>query len=283
MTDEFILPVAIDVGGKKVTVEPGDVVIFYNFRADRMRQPVTVFTAPDFDGFERDFVEDLTVLTMTNYDEAYGADVVFPEVEIRNVLAEVLSKVGLKQLHAAETEKYAHVTYFFNGGVETTFPGEERHLEPSPKVATYDLQPEMSAYLLTDAVVKRIQEQNDDFILVNYANPDMVGHTGVLEAAVKAVESVDECAGRLVRTIVNRGGVALVTADHGNCERMVDHQTGNPHTYHTTQPVSFFVIGADGYVSLRPRGILADVAPTVLDLLGVAQPAEMTGRSLIDG
>lgn len=282
VTDEFILPVAINTGGKNVKVEPGDVVIFYNFRADRMRQPLTIFTDRKFDGFEREFIEDLTILTMTNYDESYGAEVIFPEAEITNVLAEVLSNAGLKQFHAAETEKYAHVTYFFNGGVEKMYAGEERHLEPSPKVPTYDLQPEMSAYLLTDAVVKRVQEQDDDFILVNYANSDMVGHTGVLEAAIKAVEAVDECAGRLVQVIVDKGGVALVTADHGNCERMLDHKTGKPHTYHTTQPVSFFVIGADEYVNLCPRGILADVAPTVLDLLGVAQPEEMTGRSVID-
>jgi 2,3-bisphosphoglycerate-independent phosphoglycerate mutase len=282
VTDEFVLPVAINTGGKNVKVEPGDVVIFYNFRADRMRQPLTIFTDREFDGFEREFIEDLTILTMTNYDESYGAEVIFPEVEITNVLAEVLSQAGLKQFHAAETEKYAHVTYFFNGGVEKMYEGEERYLEQSPKVPTYDLQPEMSAYLLTDAVVKRVQEQDDDFILVNYANPDMVGHTGVLEAAIKAVEAVDECAGRLVQAVVDKGGVALVTADHGNCERMLDHKTGNPHTYHTTQPVSFFVIGTDGYVNLRPRGILADVAPTVLDLLGVEQPEEMTGRSVID-
>ncbi|MCB9418672.1 MAG: 2,3-bisphosphoglycerate-independent phosphoglycerate mutase [Ardenticatenaceae bacterium] len=282
VTDEFILPVAINTGGKNVKIEPGDVVIFYNFRADRMRQPVAIFTDPNFDGFKREFIKDLTILTMTNYDDTYPVEVIFPEVEITNVLAEVLSKKGLKQFHAAETEKYAHVTYFFNGGVEKMFDGEERHLEPSPKVPTYDLQPEMSAYLLTDAVVKRVQEHDDDFILVNYANPDMVGHTGVLEAAIKAVEAVDECAGRLVQAIVDKGGVALVTADHGNCERMVDHKTGNPHTYHTTQPVSFFVIGAEGYVNLRPRGILADVSPTILDLMGVAQPPEMTGRSVID-
>ena len=282
VTDEFVLPVAINTGGKNVKVEPGDVVIFYNFRADRMRQPLTIFTDRAFDGFEREFIEDLTVLTMTNYDESYGAKVVFPEIEITNVLAEVLSQKGLKQFHAAETEKYAHVTYFFNGGVEKMYEGEERHLEPSPKVPTYDLQPEMSAYLLTDAVVKRVQEKDDDFILVNFANPDMVGHTGVLEAAIKAVEAVDECAGKLVQAVVDKGGVALVTADHGNCERMLDHKTGNPHTYHTTQPVSFFVIGADSYLNLRPRGILADVAPTILDLMGVDQPEEMTGRSVID-
>ncbi len=282
VTDEFILPVAIDVGDRNVKVEPGDCIIFYNFRADRMRQIVRTFMFPDFDGFERDFIEDVDIITMTSYEDEFTAPVIFAEQEIANPLAEVLSDLGLRQFHAAETEKYAHVTYFFNGGVEKIFPGEERHLEPSPKVATYDLQPEMSAYLLTEALLQRLAEYDDDFILVNYANPDMVGHTGVLEAAIKAVEAVDECAGRLVAAINAKGGVAIVTADHGNCERMIDHKTGEPHTYHTTQPVSLFVIGADGYLNLRPRGILADVAPTVLDLMGIAQPAEMTGRSLID-
>ncbi len=282
VTDEFVLPVAIDVGDRNVKVEPGDCIIFYNFRADRMRQIVRTFMFPDFDGFERDFITDVDIITMTSYEDEFTAPVIFAEQEIVNPLAEVLSNLGLRQFHAAETEKYAHVTYFFNGGVEKIFAGEERHLEPSPKVATYDLQPEMSAYPLTDALLRRLAEYDDDFILVNFANPDMVGHTGVLSAAIKAVETVDECAGRLVAAINAKGGVAVVTADHGNCERMIDHKTGEPHTYHTTQPVSLFVIGADGYLNLRPRGILADVAPTILDLMGIEQPAEMTGRSLID-
>ncbi|MCA9967635.1 MAG: alkaline phosphatase family protein, partial [Anaerolineales bacterium] len=250
-------------------------------RADRMRQLVAAFTTPDFDGFATIAASDLTLLTMTNYDDSFPVQVIFPDVELVNPLAQVLSDAGLKQFHAAETEKYAHVTYFFNGGAEPPVPGEERHLQPSPKVATYDLQPEMSAYELAAAVVQRIATHDDDFILVNFANPDMVGHTGVLSAAIKAVEAVDECAERLVQAIVAKGGVALVTADHGNCEIMVDLQTGHPHTYHTTQPVSFFAISRD-YLHLRPRGILADVAPTVLALLGVAQPLEMTGRSLVD-
>ncbi|MCA9949747.1 MAG: 2,3-bisphosphoglycerate-independent phosphoglycerate mutase, partial [Anaerolineales bacterium] len=213
---------------------------------------------------------------------SFTAPIMFPDIEIVNPLAEVLSNLGLKQFHAAETEKYPHVTFFFNGGREKIFEGEERYLEPSPKVATYDLQPEMSAYLLTDAVLKRIQAHDDDFILVNFANPDMVGHTGVLEAAIKAVETVDECANRLVEAVVAKGGVALVTADHGNCDRMVDYYTGEPHTYHTTQPVTLIVIGHDGYVNMVPRGILADVSPTVLDLMGIKLPDEMTGRSLIE-
>jgi 2,3-bisphosphoglycerate-independent phosphoglycerate mutase len=246
-----------------------------------MHQLVTAFSFSDFDGFEREFIPDLNLLMMTNYNERYPAQVLFPEIELVNVLAEVVSNAGLKQFHAAETEKYAHVTYFFNGGAEKPFAGEERHLEPSPKVATYDLQPEMSAVPLTEAILKRIEEEDDDFILVNFANPDMVGHTGVLEAAIKAVETVDECAGRLVEAVVAKGGVACVTADHGNCDRMIDKFTGNPHTFHTTQPVAFFVIGYDGYINLVPRGKLADVAPTILELMGMEQPAEMTGKSLL--
>jgi 2,3-bisphosphoglycerate-independent phosphoglycerate mutase len=280
VTDEFVLPVAIDCD-RDVTIRPGDAVLFYNFRADRMHQPVSAFAFPDFDGFERDFIPDLTLLTMTNYSDDYPVQVLFPEIELVNVLADVLSQKGLQQFHAAETEKYAHVTYFFNGGVETPYPGEDRHLQPSPKVATYDLQPEMSAPELTAAVLKRIETHDDDFILVNFANPDMVGHTGVLEAAIKAVETVDGCAAQLVEAVVAKGGVACVTADHGNCDRMIDKFTGNPHTFHTTQPVAFFVIGYDGYINLIPRGKLADVAPTILELMGVAQPLEMTGKSLL--
>ncbi|MCC6602902.1 MAG: 2,3-bisphosphoglycerate-independent phosphoglycerate mutase [Anaerolineae bacterium] len=281
VTDEFIKPVAIEVGDRDVTIQPGDCLIFYNFRADRMRQPVEIFAFADFAGFARPYIPNLHLVTMTNYEERFPVDVIFPDVARTNVLAEVISRAGGKQFHAAETEKYAHVTYFFNGGDETPFPGEERHLQPSPKVATYDLKPEMSAYELTEAVLQRLKDHDDDFILVNYANPDMVGHTGVLAAAVRAVEAVDECAGRLVEAIVQKGGAALVTADHGNCEIMVNEKTGEPHTYHTTQPVSFFVI-CNEPIWLRPRGILADVAPTVLDLLGIVQPAEMTGRSLVD-
>lgn len=280
VTDEFVLPVAIDVGGQDVRVEPGDALVFYNFRADRMRQIVTAFVDGEFTGFERAFIPDLDIVTMTSYESDLPVRVVFPEVEITNPLAEVLSKRGCRQFHAAETEKYAHVTYFFNGGRETPFDGEERHLEPSPKVATYDLQPEMSARPLTEKVLARIQDGDDDFILVNFANPDMVGHTGVLSAAIRAVETVDECAGRLVAAVNAKGGVAIVTADHGNCERMIDEKTGEPHTYHTTQPVSLFVIG-DTYYDLRPRGILADVSPTILHLMDIPQPDEMTGRSLI--
>ena len=281
VTDEFVLPTAIDSGGRGVLVEPGDALLFYNFRADRMRQLVSTFTLPEFEGFPRRYIADLDVVTMTSYDPALPVKVLYPDVEITNPLAEVLSKRGCKQFHTAETEKYAHVTYFFNGGREAPFEGEDRYLEPSPKVTTYDLQPEMSARALTDVAVARILSGEDDFVLLNYANPDMVGHTGVLEAAIRAVETVDECAGRLVEAVLQKGGVTLVTADHGNCERMIDELTGEPHTYHTTQPVALFVIG-DRYFNLRPRGLLADVSPTILHLMGIPQPGEMTGRSLID-
>lgn len=278
--DEFIVPTVVDADCD-VSVEQGDTLIFFNFRADRMRQIVKAFVQPDFAGFHRQPLQDLTVVTFTAYEEDLPVGVVFPEEEIVNPLAEVLSKRRLSQFHAAETEKYAHVTYFFNGGREAPFEGEERHLEPSPKVATYDLQPEMSAFPLTDAVMKRLQEHDDAFVLVNYANPDMVGHTGVLDAAIRACEAVDQCAGRLVQAVLAKGGVALVTADHGNAERMTDEESGGPHTYHTTSPVSFLMI-SDRYLAPRPRGILADVAPTVLALLDIEKPEEMTGRSILD-
>lgn len=280
-TDEFVLPVAIDTGDRNVLIEPGDAIIFYNFRADRMRQIVAAFVQPGDQGFPHEHIPDLDIVTMTSYDATFPVRVLYPDVDISNPLAEVISRQGVHQFHAAETEKYAHVTYFFNGGREEPFPGEERHLEPSPKVATYDLQPEMSARPLAEAVIERVETGDDAFVLVNFANPDMVGHTGVLSAAIKAVETVDECAGRLVDAIVAKGGVAIITADHGNCERMINEVTGEPHTYHTTQPVSLFVVG-DRYYNLRPRGILADVAPTILHLMGLSQPPEMTGRSLID-
>jgi 2,3-bisphosphoglycerate-independent phosphoglycerate mutase len=281
VTDEFIAPAVIESkDGRDLRVGPGDCLVFFNFRADRMRQIVTAFAAEQFAGFERQFIEKLSLVTLTSYDDSLPAQVVFPNVDIVNPLAEVISAHGLPQFHAAETEKYAHVTYFFNGGRETVFPGEERLLVSSPPVATYDLQPEMSAYALTEQVEERIKNHDDAFILVNFANPDMVGHTGVLAAAVKACEAVDTCAGRLVQAVLDKGGVALVTADHGNAERMIDEATGNPHTYHTTNPVSFLMM-ADGYFAPRPRGILADVAPTVLELMGLPQPPEMTGRSLL--
>ena len=280
VTDEFILPTVVG-DDDSLKIEPGDVLVFYNFRADRMRQIVQAFAYEDLEGFEGEFIKDLHIVTFTVYMDELPVNVVFGKDVLKNTLAEVLSNKGLKQYHSAETEKYPHVTYFFNGRNEAVFEGEDRDIIPSPKVATYDLQPEMSAYELTDATLKRLESHDDDFILINYANPDMVGHTGSLEAAIKAVQTVDECATKLVEAVRAKGGAAIVTADHGNCERMVEEMTGKAHTYHTTNPVSLFVIG-DGYFKLRPRGILADVAPTVLDLLGVEQPEEMTGRTLIE-
>lgn len=279
VTDEFIVPVTIRTP-HETRIDPGDAVLFYNFRADRMRQIVKVFAFADFEGFTRPFIPNLTLLTMTNYSAEFPVQVIFPDQELTHPLAEVISMAGYKQVHAAETEKYPHVTYFFNGGEETAFPNETRILASSPKVATYDLKPEMSAYELTDLVLAHLRQEKPEFVLVNYANPDMVGHTGVLSAAVKAVETVDECASKLVEEILAQGGVALVTADHGNCERMVELSTGLPHTYHTTNPVSFIIISQE-YILPRPRGILADVAPTILELLGIPQPAVMTGESLI--
>jgi 2,3-bisphosphoglycerate-independent phosphoglycerate mutase len=280
VTDEFIKPVAIETD-HDVTVADGDSLICYNFPR-RPDAPICERPFPArFDGFERKSFDDLHIVTMTRYEEHYPVQVAFPEINLANTLSQVIEAHGLKQFHAAETEKYAHVTYFFNGGVEQQYAGEERLLVQSPPVATYDLQPEMSAPELAAKAAERIASGADDFVLVNFANPDMVGHTGNLEAAVKAVETVDACAAQLVEAILARDGVALVTADHGNAERMIDIKTGNPHTYHTTQPVSFIAIGRH-YINLRPSGILADVAPTVLDLLKLPQPEEMTGQSLIE-
>lgn len=282
INDEFVLPVVIeDTDG--ATIESGDSLLFYNFRADRMRQIIQMFTLPqNVEGLEYDTVDNLYIATMTSYMRDLPVDVLFEKDNLNNTLAETLSKANLQQYHSAETEKYPHVTFFFNGGQEEPFAGETRKIIPSPKdVATYDEKPEMSAYELTEATLERITEEDDDFILINFANPDMVGHTGSLDAAIKAVETVDECANKLVDSILEKGGVAIVTADHGNCERMVELATGDKHTYHTTNPVSLFVIG-NGYYSLQPRGKLADVAPTILNLLGVEKPEEMTGINLID-
>lgn len=277
--DEFVAPTRI---GDPVPMQDGDAVIFFNFRADRMRQIVQSFAAPTFDQFERTVQYDnLHVFTMTRYEAGLPVTVLFDKDNIVQPLAEVISEAGLLQYHSAETEKYPHVTYFFNGGREAPFVGETRHVQPSPKVATYDLQPEMSAPELTAAALERIATYSDDFILLNYANPDMVGHTGVLSAAIKAVETVDDCAGQVVEAVLAKGGVALVTADHGNCEVMRDELTDKAHTYHTTNPVAFLII-ANHYVRAVPRGKLADVAPTILDLLQVPQPVVMTGHSLID-
>lgn len=281
ITDEFIHPTVIG-SDDSLRIHPDDVVILYNFRADRMRQLAQALTLKDFEGASAfDFVDGIKVLTITQYIAGLPADVLFPPEYLTNTLAEVISKAGMTQYHSAETEKYPHVTFFFNGRREEVFEGESRQIIPSPKVATYDLKPEMSAYELTEATLKRLDEYDDDFLLVNFANPDMVGHTGVLEAGVKAVETVDECVGRLVERVLAKDGAVIVTADHGNCERMVNEISGEAHTYHTVGPVNLFVI-ANEYYGQVTRGKLADVAPTVLELLGLEQPVEMTGQSLIE-
>lgn len=287
VTDEFIVPVVLmDEGRPVATLDDGDAVIFFNFRADRARQLTQAITDPDFTGFVRDKVpQDIYFVTMTEYDRDFDLPVAFPPQDVVRPLARVISDAGLRQYHTAETEKYAHVTYFFNGGREEPFPGEDRLLIPSPKVATYDLQPEMSALPLTDATLEAIASDTYDFIIINYANPDMVGHTGSFEAAVKAVETVDACVGRLVEATLARGGVTLVTADHGNADEMLIPGTQEVWTAHTTNPVPFVLVAPDDSplrtVRLRTGGRLADVAPTVLDVMEIPQPEEMTGRSLI--
>ena len=282
--DEFVKPTVID-GGR--LLEDGDAVFFTNFRADRARQltcAITGLCADRFAGaFERRKIVDLAgTLCLTEYDAAFDLPIAFPPEIPRKVLGEIVSAAGLAQLRMAETEKYAHVTFFFNSGIEQLFPGEDRELIPSPRdVDTYDRRPEMSAMLLTQTLLARIEEGDYGFVLVNYANPDMVGHTGVMNAAVKAVETIDTCLDKLAGFVLERGGQMLVTADHGNCELMVDPQTGEPHTAHTTNPVPLHWITRDaGGLSLRD-GTLADLAPTVLELLGLERPIEMTGRSLI--
>ena len=276
--DEFITPAIITPAA---TVKDGDTLLFFNFRADRMRQIVKAFAGAEISDFpvERK-LKDLSILTMTQYESDLDVDVLFPPQNVVNPLAKVLSDAGMKQFHIAETEKYAHVTYFFNGGDEVLFKGEDRVVIPSPKVETYDLQPEMNARKVADTLLERIKTGVDDFILVNFANPDMVGHSGKLDAAIKAVEAVDECVGEIVEAVLEREGTVLLTADHGNSELMSDFVTGQPHTYHTTNPVPFIFI-REGALTIRPRGILADVAPTVLDLLGVDKPAEFERDSLI--
>ncbi len=281
VTDEFIAPTVIG-DDESLRIEGGDVLLCYNFRADRMRQLAQAFAQSDFeavDVFQQ--IDDLRLMTMTEYMAGLTDKILFPIELLRNTLAETLSKAGKTQYHTAETEKYPHVTFFFNGRNEAPFAGETRKIVPSPQVTTYDLKPEMSAKELTAETLKRLRQADDDFILVNFANPDMVGHTGSLSAAIKAVEAVDDCAGKLVDAALEKGGVAIVTADHGNCERMIDAATGEPHTYHTVGPVALFVLDARNYYDLHSWGRLADVAPTVLELMAIAPPAEMTGKSLI--
>lgn len=283
-TDEFVQPSVIvdDCGQPRATIKDGDAIIFYNFRPDRARQLTRAFVDKEFTCFSRGSGHPRVHFTcMTQYDETIPVPVAFPPLELKKTLGEVVAAQGLKQLRIAETEKYAHVTFFFNGGEETCFEGETRRLIPSPKVATYDLKPEMSAREVTEAVLEEL-ERGYDLVVLNYANPDMVGHTGCMEAAVKAVETVDQCVGRVVEKVKGMGGTLLITADHGNAEQMQDPVTGGPHTAHTTNPVPLILISPAGRgVSLQEGGRLADVAPTILDLLGIEQPPEMTGTSLL--
>lgn len=277
-SDEFLKPTVVDPKG---LVEDGDSLIFFNFRPDRAREITRVFVDPGFKEFPRR-QPSVRFTCMTQYDATLDVPVAFPPHNLSDTLGETVARAGLSQLRIAETEKYAHVTYFFNGGREAPNPGEDRVLVPSPKVATYDLKPEMSAYEVTDQAVERIASGKYDLVVLNFANPDMVGHTGKFESAVSAVEAVDSCVGRVVDAVLKQGGAVLLTADHGNAEQMQDEKTGQPHTAHTTNPVPFSLIGR-GYETCRLRddGILADVAPTALLLMGIASPEAMTGRSLI--
>lgn len=281
VTDEFVIPTVITENGKPVSViEENDSVIFYNFRPDRARQITRTLVDPDFNGFERakGFFP-VYFVCMTQYDEEMpNVSVAFEPEELTNTFGEYISKKGYKQLRIAETEKYAHVTFFFNGGVESTYEGEDRVLIPSPKVATYDMKPEMSAYEVTDEVLKRIHSREYDVIVLNYANCDMVGHTGSFDAAVKAVEAVDECVGKVVEAVKAQDGIIIITADHGNADQMIDYETGGAHTAHTTNVVPLILIGKDAELK---KGRLADIAPTMLDLMGLEKPSEMTGESLI--
>jgi 2,3-bisphosphoglycerate-independent phosphoglycerate mutase len=282
-TDEFVKPTIILTGkGKPVgTVKDDDAVIFFNFRPDRARQITRAFTDREFAGFDRGLKPVYPYFVcMTQYDETINAPVAFTPDHPKRTLGEILADAGLTQLRIAETEKYAHVTFFFSGGEEKSFPGEERILIPSPKVATYNLQPEMSAPQVTDRVIEEVKENRFDVIVLNYANSDMVGHTGVLEAAVKAVETVDTCLHRVVTAVLEKGGAAIVTADHGNAEQMTSGRNQQMFTAHTPNPVPFILVSDTSY-RLHKSGILADVAPTMLELLGLTKPAEMTGTSLL--
>jgi 2,3-bisphosphoglycerate-independent phosphoglycerate mutase len=267
VTDEFVKPFVIEENGAPVApMRDGDAVICFNYRSDRMRQIVSALIDPKFSGFDTSGRPRLTLVTLTSYDRSFQVPVAFEPASMERILAQVLSSASRTMLKTAETEKYPHVTYFFNGGVEAPYKGEERVLVPSPKVATYDLKPEMSAVGVTDSLIKGISSLDHDFILCNYANADMVGHSGSIPATIKAVETVDECLARILPAAEKAGFTLLVTADHGNAELMIDPETGGPHTAHTTNPVPFVV--------------LCDVAPTILSMLGIEQPREMSGVNL---
>ena len=280
--DEFVEPTVIMNGDKPVaTIEDGDSVIFFNFRPDRARQITRAIVDPEFNEFETKKMN-LYFVCFTSYDETMpNVHIAFKKEPIKNTLGEIVSKNGGKQLRIAETEKYAHVTFFFNGGEEKQYEGEDRILVPSPKVETYDMKPEMSAYEVTEKVVEAINSKKYNCIILNYANPDMVGHTGNLSAAIKAIETIDECVGKVVNAINAQKANLLITADHGNAEQMIDYKTGEPHTAHTTNLVPLVLISEKENVKLK-EGRLADLAPTILDLMGIEKPEEMTGESLIE-
>lgn len=283
LTDEFVEPIVVEreTGEPVATIENDDSVIFFNFRPDRARQITRALTEPGFGGFSTSQRPAVEFVCFTRYDETFQLPVAFGPKEHRNVLAEVFGNVGVQNFRLAETEKYAHVTYFFNGGVEKEYPCERRLLVPSQKIATYDLAPEMSAFLVTDKVLRAIEESETDVFIINFANPDMVGHTGKLDKTIEAVQYVDTCLGWITKGIRRARGRALITADHGNCEQMIDLTTGQPHTAHTTNPVPFHLIDEAALgLKLRDGAALEDVAPTILGLLGLEKPVEMTGRDL---
>jgi 2,3-bisphosphoglycerate-independent phosphoglycerate mutase len=283
VTDEFVLPTVINDCMPAGLIRDGDGVIFFNFRADRARELTRAFTEETFDAFPRKRrIALASYLTMTQYDETFALPVAFPPRDLKEILGEVASREGLRQLRIAETEKYAHVTYFFNGGEEKKFPGEERILIPSTKeVPTYDLKPEMSAYQITEALTKQLREQDYGLVIVNYANADMVGHTGNFEAAVRACEVIDECLGRVVDAAISKKGRMIITADHGNIEQMIDYDTGMIHTAHTTNPVPVTLVDEEHQKARLRTGSAIDIAPTILKLLNIPQPGSMTGHSLI--
>ncbi|HEX7996949.1 MAG TPA: 2,3-bisphosphoglycerate-independent phosphoglycerate mutase [Pyrinomonadaceae bacterium] len=283
VTDEFIEPIVVEreAGVPVATIEADDAVIFFNFRPDRARQITNALAVPGFGGFSTPQRPKIDFVCFTQYDKTFPLAVAFHSQARSNVLAEVFGRVGVRNYRLAETEKYAHVTYFFNGGIEKEYPCERRLLVPSPKVATYDLEPEMSAFKVTDKVLRAIDEGETDVFIINFANPDMVGHTGMLKQTIEAVQYVDTCLGWITKGVRQARGMTLITADHGNCEQMIDPTTGQPHTAHTTNPVPFHLVDeASRGLTLREGAALEDVAPTILGLLGVEQPAEMTGRDL---
>lgn len=283
VTDEFVIPTVIEEDGKPIaTIQDGDSIIFFNFRPDRAREITRCFCTDDFDGFDRGQRKQVFYVCFTEYDVTIpNKEIAFKKVELTNTFGEYLAAKGLTQARIAETEKYAHVTFFFNGGVEAPNEGEDRILVNSPKVATYDLQPEMSAPEVCEKFCEAIRSGKYDVIIINYANPDMVGHTGVEAAAIKAVETVDACVGKCVEALKEMDGVMFLCADHGNCEQLIDYETGEPHTAHTTNPVPFCLINADPKYGLMEDGRLCDIVPTIIELMGLEQPAEMTGHSLL--